>query len=266
MEMIFGVPIEGSHWEDIKTRLEAGHSLWMVTANPEIMLEARENKNFREAIKRANLRLVDGFGLFLATRVLRLVKLAQDTFSFSGKSVLRRTPTLELRRAGNPVRLTGVQLAEHLLQLAWKHEWRIGFFGGEHGEAERAAEDARLAYKGIHIHVEQGGSVMPDGKEDSATEEARHRMSQFSPHVLLVAMGHPRQELWIDQHRNEFPELKAIVGVGGTFMYWSGYSKRPPVWMKSFGLEWLWRLITEPKRWKRIWRAVVVFPILFLLG
>jgi N-acetylglucosaminyldiphosphoundecaprenol N-acetyl-beta-D-mannosaminyltransferase len=164
------------------------------------------------------------------------------------------------------MRLTGVQLSEHLLQFAWQREWRVGFLGGELGEAERAAEDARISYKGIHIHVEQGGRVGADGVEDAATEEARHRMSQFSPHVLLVAMGHPRQERWIEKHRSEFPELKAIVGVGGTFRYWAGFSKRPPLLMRQIGLEWLWRLVTEPKRWKRIWRAVVVFPILFLLG
>ena len=238
MEMIFGVPIEGCGWEEIAKRLEGDESLWMVTANPEILLEARADAQYRETLKKADLRLVDGFGLFLAMYVLR-----------------RKTK-----------RLTGVQLSEHLLQFAWQREWRVGFLGGELGEAERAAEDARISYKGIHIHVEQGGQVGADGSEDAATEEARHRMSQFSPHVLLVAMGHPRQERWIEKHRAEFPELKAVVGVGGTFRYWAGFSKRPPLLMRQLGLEWLWRLITEPKRWKRIWRAVVVFPILFLLG
>jgi len=238
MEMIFGVPIEGPGWPEVSAKLEAGESLWLVTANPEILLEARKNSFYKDTLKRASLRLVDGFGLFLAMYVLR-----------------RKTK-----------RLTGVELSEHLLQFAWHRELRVGFFGGENGAAERAAEDARMAYKGIQIHVEQGGRVSDDGKEDAATEEARHRMTMFSPQVLLVAMGHPRQERWIDEHRAEFPELKAVVGVGGTFNYWAGFAKRPPLLMRTLGLEWLWRLITEPKRWKRIWRAVVVFPILFLLG
>jgi N-acetylglucosaminyldiphosphoundecaprenol N-acetyl-beta-D-mannosaminyltransferase len=235
---IFGVPIEGFGWEKIMTMLRDGESLWLVTANPEILLEARKNPQYKETLKRASLRLVDGFGLFLAMLILR-----------------RKTK-----------RLTGVELSEHLLQFGWHRELRIGFFGGENGEAEHAAEDARMAYKGIQIHVEQGGTVNREGKEDSATEEARHRMTMFSPQVLLVAMGHPRQERWIDAHRAEFPELKAVVGVGGTFNYWAGFSKRPPLWMRTLGLEWLGRLIMEPKRWKRIWQAVVVFPILFLLG
>lgn len=236
--MIFGVPIEGSSWEQVKAKLEAGESLWLVTANPEILLEARKDAQYKETLKRASLRLVDGFGLFLAMYVLR-----------------RKTK-----------RLPGVELSEHLLQFAWEREWRIGFFGGEHGVAQRAAEDARMAYKGIQIHVEEAGSVSREAGEDSATEEARHRMTMFSPQLLLVAMGHPRQERWIDQHRAEFPDLKAVVGVGGTFNYWAGFAKRPPFWMRSLGLEWLGRLVMEPKRWKRIWRAVVVFPILFVVS
>lgn len=238
MEMIFGVPIEGLGWEDVRTKLEAGDRLWLVTANPEILLEARSDKQYKETLKRASLRLVDGFGLFLAMCVLR-----------------RKTS-----------RLTGVELSEHLLQYAWKHGLRVGFFGGERGEAGLAAEDVQKSYPDIQIHVEEGGAVSREGIEDAATEEARYRMTIFSPQVLLVAMGHPRQERWIDQHQNEFPELKAVVGVGGTFNYWAGTMKRPPQWMRSCGLEWLGRLCIEPKRWKRIWRAVVVFPILFLLG
>ncbi|MEI7512304.1 MAG: WecB/TagA/CpsF family glycosyltransferase [Candidatus Uhrbacteria bacterium] len=248
MEMIFGVPIEGLGWEDVRVKLDAGERLWLVTANPEILLEARSDKTYKEALKRASLRLVDGFGLFLAM------------------CVLRRTTTQKLRRAGKTSRLTGVELSEHLLQYAWKHGLRVGLFGGEGGAAGMAAEDVRKSYPDIQLHAEEGGAVSREGIEDAVTEEARYRMTIFSPQVLLVAMGHPRQERWIDQHQNEFPELKAIVGVGGTFNYWAGLMRRPPQWMRTCGLEWLGRLIMEPKRWKRIWRAVVAFPILFLLG
>ncbi len=86
-------------------------------------------------------------------------------------------------------------------------------------------------------------------------------MMLFSPQVLLVAFGHPRQESWIASHRNDFADLRAVVGVGGTFNFWAGRIKRAPAWMRTIGLEWLWRLSQEPKRWRRIWNAVVVFPL-----
>lgn len=208
--------------------------VWVVTANPEILLEAKRDPAYRDLLKQADVRLVDGFGLWLAT--------------------FCRTK-----------RVTGVEFAERLLQVAHDKKWRVGLFGGTTGEAEASLPDIKRAYPDLAIMAEQGGKVSTTGEEDDATEEARGRMMQFSPHVLLVAMGHPRQEAWIAQHRQDFPELKVIVGVGGTFMFWSGKSKRAPHFLRSFGLEWLWRLIVEPYRWKRIFNAVVIFPILVIV-
>lgn len=235
---VLGVPIEGWGWDQIEEHLTGkGGGLWIVTANPEILLGARRDYAYRETLKRADLRTVDGTGLFFAMLVLR-------------------------RKVA---RLTGIKLSEHLLQHAWKNHLRVGLLGGEYGAAEEAANHIRIAYPGLDLLVEQGGKVSRDGMEDGATEEARYRMTIFSPQILLVAFGHPRQERWIELHRNEFPALKVVVGVGGTFNYWAGFVKSPPVWMKTLGLEWLWRLIQEPSRIGRIWHAVVVFPVLFLI-
>ena len=233
---IFGVPIEGLSWEEIAKRLEGGERLWFVTANPEILLETRKNETYRKAVKSADVRTVDGFGLFLMTRVLR-----------------RKT-----------VRLTGVDLAEHLLQYAWKHHLRVGLLGGEFGEAEKAAKGIREAYPDLEMMVEQGGAISREGEEDANAEEARHRLIQYSPQILLVAFGHPRQELWVEKHRADFADLKAVVGVGGTFNFWAGHLKRAPSFVRVIGLEWLFRLIQEPRRIGRIWRAVVIFPVLAL--
>lgn len=214
---------------------QALKAIWIVTANPEILLEAKRNAEYNRVLQQADVRLVDGFGLWLAT--------------------FCRTK-----------RVTGVEFAEHLLQVAHEKQWRVGLFGGEHGEAEASLADIKRAYPNLSIMAEQGGRVSIKGEEDDATEDARGRMMQFSPQVLLVAMGHPRQEMWILEHRNDFPELKAIVGVGGTFNFWSGKAKRAPHFMRTFGFEWLWRLIVEPYRWKRIFDAVVVFPLKVLFA
>ena len=84
------------------------------------------------------------------------------------------------------------------------------------------------------------------------------------PDILFVAFGHGKQEKWINEYLRDLPSVKIAMGVGGAFDYLSGQTSRAPLWMRKIGLEWLYRLIREPKRLKRIWRAVIIFPIYFV--
>ena len=103
------------------------------------------------------------------------------------------------------------------------------------------------------------------GSEDGNPKALSQKLKEAKPNVILVAFGAPTQEFWIDQFKSEIPSLKLAIGIGGTFDFWSGKATRAPKIMQSLGLEWLWRLITEPrKRAIRIWRAVVVFSVLVL--
>jgi N-acetylglucosaminyldiphosphoundecaprenol N-acetyl-beta-D-mannosaminyltransferase len=86
------------------------------------------------------------------------------------------------------------------------------------------------------------------------------RTNSFAPHLLFVAFGNPKQEIWIHKNLSKL-NIGSAMAVGGTLCYIAGLVALPPKWMESLGLEWLWRLIHEPKRIKRIWNAVVVFPI-----
>ena len=87
------------------------------------------------------------------------------------------------------------------------------------------------------------------------------RLTQFGPQLLLVAFGHPKQESWIVQNLPNLPSVLIAIGVGGSFDYWSDTIKRAPRWMRWIGLEWLYRLFKEPKRFGRIMDAVFVFPL-----
>ncbi len=235
MRKIFGIPIEGWGMPQAIEHIEkSAKPVWVVTANAEILLAAHRDAQYADVLRMADVRLVDGSGPWFAT-------------------------------VCQTERIPGVDFAERLVLLAHDKKWRIGLLGGEAGEASDAAKRIRAAYPGLEVHAEQAGRIERDGAEDATSEEARHRMTLFGPQVLLVAFGHPRQERWIAKHRAEFPELRVVVGVGGTFNFWAGRSKRAPSIMQSAGLEWLWRLIHEPRRWKRIWNAVVVFPVLFVV-
>ena len=90
------------------------------------------------------------------------------------------------------------------------------------------------------------------------------KIREEAPDILLIALGHGKQEKWIAAHLPELPSVKVAMGVGGAFDFIAGRVLRAPRILRRLGLEWLWRLILQPSRLPRIWRAVIKFPILVL--
>ncbi|MFA6429000.1 MAG: WecB/TagA/CpsF family glycosyltransferase [Patescibacteria group bacterium] len=234
---VFGIPVEGSSQEELlrvlASRKTDSQPYWIVTANPEILLRAREDSSYANAIKQADVRTVDGFGIWL---VLRLKGIRTH-------------------------RVTGIDFAETLVKMAEGKEWRVACVGGAPGVAEKACVALRERYPQLICHAEQGGNVAEDGTDDEAGEEARHRLTLFDPQIMLVAFGHPKQEQWILRNLNDFPYVRVVMGVGQTLDVWAGVVRRAPRVLQKLGFEWLWRLFCEPSRWKRIvWRAFILFP------
>lgn len=95
-------------------------------------------------------------------------------------------------------------------------------------------------------------------------QEIVDRVNASGAKLLLVAYGAPTQDLWIAKHLSQMPTVRVAMGVGGTFDFLSGNVQRAPRFMRSIGMEWLWRVILQPWRIKRIWTAVVTFPVLVL--
>lgn len=236
--MLFGVSIEGITKEAVLQRFRAATApLWVVTANPEILLAARRHPDYKKALQQADIRVVDGAGLY------GIGRLFGQTWS----------------------RVTGVELGETLLKEAHTQDLRVAFIGGKKRVAELAAAHWRTVYPSLALIAERGGVVQADGTDDEEGEEARHRLTLFAPQIVLVGFGHPKQERWIARYLQDMPSVKMIVGVGGTFDYWAGNIRRAPKVFQMLGIEWLWRLVQEPKRIGRIFKAVVVFPILALI-
>lgn len=204
-----------------------------VTTNPEILLYARQHPDYWNILRQADFRLVDSFGLQLVGRL----------------------------KGARPARQAGVDLAWRICETAQERGWKVGLIGGQASIADKAAWKLRQSFPSLQVMAEQGGEVMADGTDDEAGAEARYRLTHFAPDVLFVAFGHPRQEAWIARNLHDMPSVKLALGIGGTLDFWSGTKKRAPDWMRRLGLEWLYRLIREPRRWKRIFDAVVVFPL-----
>lgn len=196
----------------------------IATVNPEFIMAARKDKKFHEILNSTDLNVPDGFGL-------------QCAAWFLGEKIGER--------------ITGVDLTWEICKLAAEKGYSVFFLGAAEGVAEKAAHRIELLNPGLKIAGTYSGT--PD--EEGIAE----RINSVSPDILLVAFGAPKQEKFIFDNRGAL-KVKLAMGVGGTFDYIAGIVPYAPTWMRESGLEWLYRLFTQPKRWKRIITATIIFP------
>lgn len=235
---VFHIPVEGPSLPDLfETIKKTLTPLWIITLNPEMLVAAHRDASYASVLRQADIRTVDGFGLWLALRL-------------HGEHVHR---------------VAGVPLAENLLEMAESFGWKVGCFGGHPGTGASLEKVLKQEHPELRLHIEEAGYVQEDGILDERSENALHRMQLFAPDVLLVALGGgTKQERWIARYMGDIPCLRVVVGVGGTFDYWTGRIPRAPRFFQRIGLEWLWRLFQEPKRIGRIFTAVIIFPYLYI--
>jgi N-acetylglucosaminyldiphosphoundecaprenol N-acetyl-beta-D-mannosaminyltransferase len=220
--------------------LQDGGTHCIYTPNPEILLYARKHPDYAAVLNDADLAVPDGFGIVLVDAV---------------------------RRRGGISRWAGVDVAGWIVRLAAERGVRVMFLGGRGGSGARAADRWRAETPGLDVvAVADGVPFDDDGAAASSHHEAdvEARIRESEPAVILVALGHPKQERWIDRHRHSVPSARILMGVGGAFDMWSGRVRRAPRWVRSAGLEWAWRLGQEPGRLPRVLRATVAFPFLAL--
>jgi exopolysaccharide biosynthesis WecB/TagA/CpsF family protein len=189
---------------------------------------AYRDERYRHALSRADVVLNDGIGLNLAAR---------------------------MRGRRFPENLNGSDFTLRLLRLAAEEGWRVYLYGGQPGVAANARERLREAVDGLEI------VGICDGYGRGSSEEIVQRIREVRADVVIVALGQPRQELWLDAH---LPDTGCHLGVGvGAFLdFVSGRVTRAPQWMNWLGIEWLFRLAQEPSR---LWRRYLVGNPLFLM-
>jgi N-acetylglucosaminyldiphosphoundecaprenol N-acetyl-beta-D-mannosaminyltransferase len=191
----------------------------VVTVNPEFVMAAQHNKDFRIAINSASLVLADGTGVLWATRYLR-------------------QPA--------PERVTGTDTLPVLAQRCAAAGYRLYLLGATSGVAEAAGARLQELAPGLEIAGTYAGSPAPE-EEDEIIE----RIRAAEVDVLCVAYGAPAQELWIRRNLSRLPAAVAM-GVGGAYDFLAGRQQRAPESMRRIGLEWLYRLYREPWRWRRM--------------
>lgn len=221
----------------------------IVTPNPEIVLAAQKNHKFLTILNQSDLSIPDGIGILWAA-----------TYLAGKKNLWRFLSTLAATlfhpqsiRKQLPERVTGSDL---LKQICSKTDQKVFLLGAAPGIAEKAKEKLSTKYPALQIVDTFAGSPSLEEEKD-----IRHLINQAKPKILFVAYGAPHQELWIRRNLKHLPTVKVAIGVGGAFDFIAGKRQRAPKIMQKLGLEWLYRIIQEPKRIKRIWNATVKFPL-----
>ncbi len=216
-----------SLFEDIiYPSLKRQEKRFIVTANPEIVMLARENKEYRTIIEKADYIIPDGAGIVVASKILK-------------------QPVEE--------RIPGFEIMTEMIGHAEEQGLSCYFLGAH----ERVVDKFIDRIKTLHPNLLIAGHY--HGFFDIADREIVDTIKKAKPDMIFVALGSPRQEQWISTYYHEF-DKGFFMGVGGSFDVVAGKVKRAPeAWIK-LNLEWLYRLLQQPFRWKRILK---VFEFMF---
>jgi N-acetylglucosaminyldiphosphoundecaprenol N-acetyl-beta-D-mannosaminyltransferase len=233
---LFGMPIDATSPADVESRLglfaaEGGHRQ-VVTVNTDFLAIGRRNPAFRSLVGEADLVVADGAPVLWALRL-------------AGHDV--------------PARVTGPDLIAMAARHSRKHGSSLYFLGGAPGVANRAAERLRSALGAFHL---AGVSSATAGESLAADTRIARAVRDARPSFVFVGFGCPKQDFWIREHRDSLDGVCA--GVGGSFNYISGDIRRAPAWAQRAGLEWAFRLRSEPRRLARRY-LVDDLPVLFRL-
>ncbi len=232
---------------------------YITTPNPEILLQAQKNNKFLKVLNRSDLNIADGTGILWASKYLKIVEKNNNKtikvikWIFSLKTIFLFPRYI---RTVLPERVTGSDL---MLEICKSSNAKIFLLGAREGIAEKAKENIEKIHKEAQIVGTFAGTPLPQDEKTII-----EKINDSEADILFVAYGAPAQETWIYQNLKKLKTVKVAIGVGGAFDFIAGTKKRAPKWMQKTGLEWLYRLLQQPKRIKRIYNATIKFPFIIL--
>ena len=212
---------------DFETAVKYADSIsgQVITINPEMINNARKNSDFADIINSAELVIPDGIGVEIGLKIL-------------GNSVRR---------------IAGIEFAHKMLEVCAKEGKSVAFVGAKPEIIEKAAENIKNEFENINIVYVQDGYFKDD-------ERVMNDLKILQPRLILFALGSPKQEEFIAKSKTMLPD-SLFIGVGGSFDVWSGVVQRAPEIYQKLGLEWLYRTVKEPQRFKRIFPTLPLFVL-----
>jgi N-acetylglucosaminyldiphosphoundecaprenol N-acetyl-beta-D-mannosaminyltransferase len=228
-QSVLGYPVdlvdEAAAISTIRNAWASNSGMHVITLNAEMIIAAQKDEILDRIIRQANLVIADGAGVVFALKL----------------------------RGKNISRLPGIELAQLALFHAAEKNIPVSLIGGTDEVLERLRNVLPDAYPDLKL-VAYCNGYFQAAEEQSVIKT----ISDSSARLVLVAMGVPRQEYFIDLCRKSLPNA-VFIGVGGSFDIWSGKKNRAPAIFRNCNLEWLYRLISEPSRYKRMGSALPVF-------
>lgn len=223
----------------VDSSLKKKSKFFISTPNPEIAVESYKNRQLSVALASSDIAIPDGIGISIVSSLLY------------GKSIKR---------------IQGRVLFRSLLEYANDHSLKVYFLGASQKVNTKLRKKIFVNYPNIIIDGDAGPKLSLEASPVSDFYTKSHivtlnSINKFSPDLLFVAFGAPKQEIWTFKHINRL-NVGGVMVVGGTFDYFVGHAREPFSIISSLGLEWLWRLAQQPKRIYRILNAVFLFPTL----
>lgn len=216
-ENILGVDVLVTSYEEfmreITRDIQCNRQKTIVAINPEKIMKIREDHDLSEFVKEAAYKIPDGVGILMASK-----------------------------KQGGRIknRITGVDTMMALCNLAADRGFKVFLLGGDENAVKGAKESLEKQYQNLNIVGYRNGYELAD-------KDVVNQINTSGAQILFVAMGSPKQELWIQKNKENL-QVNIFQGVGGSFDVLSGSVQRAPSWMQNIGLEWFHRLLMDPKR------------------
>lgn len=209
--------------EYAKNAIYNGENMQVITINPEMVELAKKNKDFADILKHAELVVPDGVGIKIALKLKGI----------------------------NQERIGGIDYSRSLIELCARENLRLALLGAKEEVITSLCEKLKTEFSNLNIVFSHNGYF---DNENEILEEIK----KSRPQVLLCALGAPKQEI-INYRLKEMLQGCTMVGVGGSFDVFSGHVQRAPIIWQKLGLEWLYRTIKQPERFKRIFPTLPIF-------
>ena len=216
----------------VEHALDNKEQMHIVTLNPEMIISAQKDPELDKCLNSSDFLIPDGAGILLG-------------LNLQGIKLKHTTP--------------GIELAENCIKYCANKNIPVALIGAKEEVISKTIEKLSNKYPGLNVSYYRNGYFSEEMEEEIAIEAANR-----GPGLILIALGVPKQELWINKYKHHFTN-SVLIGVGGSFDVWSGITRRAPKIFQSLKLEWFYRLIKEPFRAKRMLTTLPYFAWQVLL-